>query len=61
MAFEKKPSEKKPEEQSKKDVAKNDEVAQNPNPRANENLKDKTDEHKNTDKVGSEVTDGEAG
>lgn len=39
--------------------------AQNPNPRANENINDPTKNHKPnpdaTDKVGSEITDGEAG
>ncbi|MFL5740547.1 MAG: hypothetical protein ACJ75B_10050 [Flavisolibacter sp.] len=41
------------------------EIARNPNPRANENVQqDKNDASKNTDstdKVGSEITDGEDG
>ena len=39
-------------------------VARNPNPRANENLRDKevtTNENKNDSQAGSEITDGEDG
>ena len=36
-------------------------VSSNPDPRANENLDDKDKNAGNTDEVGSEITDGEAG
>ncbi len=39
-------------------------IAVNPNPRANENIKDKnisTNENSNTSQAGSEITDGEDG
>lgn len=36
-------------------------VAQNPNPRANENLSDKEDPEQNEASVGTEITDGEGG
>ena len=40
-------------------------IAQNPNPRANENIRDPSEDPKPdpeaTDKPGSEITDGEAG
>ncbi len=39
-------------------------IAVNPNPRANENIKDKTistNENSNASQVGSEITDGEDG
>ena len=36
-------------------------VSSNPDPRANENLADKDKNAGNTEEVGSEITDGEAG
>lgn len=36
-------------------------VSTNPNPRANENVPEKDKKDGNTDEVGSEITDGEAG
>jgi hypothetical protein len=36
-------------------------VSSNPDPRANENLADKDKHAGNTEEVGSEITDGEAG
>ena len=39
-------------------------IAVNPNPKANENIKDRnisTDENSNTSQAGSEITDGEDG
>ena len=60
MAFDPKKKEDKKKE-PREEVKSDDQVSVNPNPRANENLKDKDVNPKNTDKAGSEITDGEAG
>jgi hypothetical protein len=67
MAFDQKPKEKHPptvehrNPASKKEHQTNEDVSKNPNPRANENLKDKDPKPGNTNQVGSEITDGEDG
>ena len=67
MAFDQKPKEKQPSmvERNNQDQQKenktNDDISRNPNPRANENIKDKNPKPGNTDQVGSEITDGEDG
>ena len=57
------PSEEKPEKQWEPNVLPATEIRQNPNPRANENIKDRTNiqnpDPKNTSGTGSEITDGE--
>ena len=47
--------------ESQKENKTNADVSKNPNPRANENLKDKDPKPGNTNQVGSEITDGEDG
>ena len=48
-------------DKKKEDIKTDEHVSVYPNPRANENLKDKNVNPKNDDQVGSEITDGEAG
>lgn len=50
-----------PVEEKNKEEKKDEQVSVNPNPRANENLKDKKVNPANDEGVGSEITDGEAG
>jgi hypothetical protein len=49
------------EERRQPNVLPATEIAQNPNPRANENIRTETDQNKKQDAsgVGSEITDGE--
>lgn len=67
MAFDQKPKEQHPptverkNPESQKENETNEDVSKNPNPRANENLKDKKPKAGNTNQVGSEITDGEDG